>query len=137
MSLWSLYLIKRKLKVHELLKKILYIIAALYFLISVIGGAILQSRVGLSERQLEYYRTELELATDRQREAQDAIDDCYRIATRDSEVLSKSANSIQELREQIYKIRENYEAMENRLCVFYTSLDNRIGDNSSNQIKED
>lgn len=120
---------------NEMLKKILYIIAALYFLISVIGGAILQSRLERTRRELDFIRAELELAQDRQREAYNTIDECYRDVERASEVLSQSVNTVQGIRKQISEIRENYENMENRMLQFYGNLHSIDSSNVFNQIE--
>lgn len=120
---------------NDILKKILYIIAALYFLISVIGGAILQSRLERTRQQLDFIRAELEHAQDRQREAYNTIDECYRDVERASEILSESVNTVQGIRSQIFEIRKNYETMENRLLQFYDDLHRTSNSNVFNQIE--
>ncbi|MBO7731430.1 MAG: hypothetical protein J6S67_02725 [Methanobrevibacter sp.] len=104
---------------NEILKKVLYIIAALYFIVSIVGGAIISYRLAVARQQLDYFRTELEYAQDRQREAFNTIDECYRDVERASEILGKSVNTVSDIRKQISEIRENYENMENRLLQFY------------------
>ena len=90
---------------NALLKKILYIIAALYFLISVIGGAILQSRLERTRRELDEVRMELSAATNRQSELAE-------ILRRDGEILRESSTTISGIRSQIAAIRESYMAMQ-------------------------
>jgi len=105
---------------NALLKKILYIIAALYFLISVIGGAILQSRLERTRQQLDAVRMELSAATNRQSELAD-------ILRRDGEILRESSTTISGIRSQIAAIRESYMAMENLL---YNTGSNDFTDNN-------
>ena len=107
---------------NDLLKKILYFIAAIYFIISIVGGAILSSRLASTRQQLEYFRAEFEYAQDRQQEAYDTIDECYRNVERGSEILGQSVNTVQGIRKQISEIRENYELMENRMHKFYDDI---------------
>ena len=90
---------------NEIIKKVLYIIAAIYFVISIIGGAILSSRLECTRQQLEYYRAEFENAQDRQSELAD-------ILRRDGEILRESSTTINGIRSQIAAIRESYEAMQ-------------------------
>ena len=107
---------------NDLLKKILYFIAAIYFVISIVGGCVLQSRLECTRQELEYYRTELESATSRQQEAYDTIDECYRNVERASEILGQSVDTVQGIRKQISDIRKNYENMENRMHKFYDDI---------------
>ena len=107
---------------NDLLKKILYSLFAVYFIVSIVGGAYFSCRLDRTRQQLEYYRTELESATSRQQEAYDTIDECYRTVERGSEVLSQSVDTVQGIRKQISEIRENYELMENRMHKFYDDI---------------
>ena len=121
---------------NDLLKKILYFIAAIYFIISIVGGAILSSRLASTRQQLDYFRAEFEHAQDRQQEAYDTIDECYRTVERGSEVLSESVNTIQGIRKQISEIRENYELMENRMHKFYDDIHRpSYSSDNNNEIK--
>lgn len=90
---------------NEILKKILYYIAAIYFIISIVGGAILSSRLERTRQELEYYRNEFNAATDRQSELAE-------ILRRDGEILRESSTTISGIRSQIAAIRESYEAMQ-------------------------
>lgn len=116
---------------NYVLKKILYTIAAVYFIVSIIGGAILSSRLASTRRELEYYRTELSAAQNREQQLTNEIDECFGNVTRTNEILSQSANTIPEIRKQISEIRKNYEDMEDRLLYFYDNY-HRTSDNSDN-----
>lgn len=104
---------------NEIIKKVLYIIAAIYFVISIIGGAILSSRLERTRQQLEYYRTELESAQNREQQLTNEIDECFGNVTRTNEILSQSTNTISDIRKQLSEIRKNYELMEDRMLQFY------------------
>ena len=117
---------------NEILKKTLCIIAALYFIISVVCGAILSSRLGRARQELEYYRTELSAAQSKQQQLANEIDECFGNVTRTNQILSQSANTIPEIRRQISEIRKNYEDMEDRLLYFYDNY-HRTSDNSDNK----
>lgn len=119
---------------NEILKKILYIIAGIYFIISIVGGAYLSHKLGQSRQQLEYIGTELELAQNRQQEAFNTIDGCYRDVERAGEVLNQSIDIVSDIRKQISEIRENYENMENRLLQFYDN-DNKFIYSTNSKIK--
>ena len=93
---------------NEILKKILYSLFAVYFIISIIGGAILQSRLERTRRELDAVRMELSAATNRQSELAE-------ILRRDGEILNESFTTISGIRSQIAVIRESYETMENIL----------------------
>lgn len=120
---------------NETLKKILYTIAAIYFIISIIGGTVLYSRLERTRQQLDYTRAELEHAQNRQQEAFDTIDECYRNVERASEVLSQSVNTVQGIRKQISEIKENYEYMENRMLQFYDNIHRTNSSTVFNQIE--
>lgn len=120
---------------NDKLEKILYSLFAVYFLVSIIGGAVLQSRLAITRQQLEYYRTELESATSRQQDALNTIDECYRNVERASEILGQSVDTVQGIRKQISEIKENYEYMENRMLQFYDDLHRSNSSNVFNQIE--
>lgn len=107
---------------NEIIKKVLYIIAAIYFIISIVGGAVLSCRLASTRQQLDYFRAEFEYAQDRQQEAYDTIDECYRTVERGSEILGQSVDTVQGIRKQISEIKENYENMENRMHKFYDDI---------------
>lgn len=104
---------------NELVKKILYYIAAIYFIISIIGGAILSSRLDRTRQELEYYRTEFNAAQNREQQLTNEIDECFGNVTRTNEILSQSTNTISDIRKQLSEIRKNYELLEERLLYFY------------------
>lgn len=120
---------------NEILKKILYSLFAIYFLVSIIGGAILSYRLASTRQQLDYVRAELEHAQDRQQEAFDTIDECYRNVERASEILGQSVNTVQGIRKQVSEIKENYEYMENRMLQFYDNVHRTDDSNVFNQIE--
>ena len=119
---------------NELLKKILYSLFAVYFIVSIIGGAILSSRLASTRQQLDYFRAEFEHAQDRQQEAYDTIDECYRTVERASEILGQSVDTVQGIRKQLSEIRKNYEYMENRMHKFYDDI--HMSSYSSDNNKE-
>lgn len=104
---------------NEKLKKILYYIAAIYFIISIVGGTILQSRLERTRQELEYYRTEFNSAKNREQQLTNEIDECFGNVTRTNEILSQSTNTISDIRKQLSEIRKNYELMEDRMLQFY------------------
>lgn len=110
---------------NALLKKILYFVAVVYFIISLVGGAILQSRLGQARQQLEYYRVELESAENREQQLADTVDKCWESTERTNQILSQSADTIQDIRRQLQEVRENYENMENMLLDSYDSMHSR------------
>lgn len=87
------------------MQKITIIILSVLLSISFTCNAVLSYRLEQNRQQLEYVRMELERSKDNYKFITDGLG-------RTAEVLSKSANTIQELRKQISAVRENYEAME-------------------------
>lgn len=86
---------------NELLKKILYTIAAIYFIISIIGGWIQTYRLECSMAECEQYRTELAAATDRQSEIAGVVGHT-------SLILGETVNSVAELRKQLKAVEDDY-----------------------------
>lgn len=113
----------------EKIRNIIELILLLLLLGLGIGCCVQSYQLEVARQQLEYYRTELESATDRQQDAFNTIDECYRNVTRTGEILGQSVNTIQDVRRQVSEIRKNYETLENRLLQFY-DLNNSI-DNSA------
>lgn len=109
---------------NALLKKILYIIAALYFLISVIGGGIQTYRLERSMAECRQYREQLAAAENRESEVRAAIN-------RTSLILGETTNSIGELREKLKAVEDSYNYLWN---LFYND-DNTIH-NRENKIDE-
>ena len=83
------------------LKKILYTIAALYFIISIIGGGIQTYRLERSMAECRQYREQLKLATDRQSEIAGVVGHT-------SLILSETVNSVAELRKQLKAVENDY-----------------------------
>ena len=110
---------------NEILKKILYSLFAVYFIISIIGGAILQSRLERTRWELDAVRMELSAATNRQSELAE-------ILRRDGEILRESSTTISGIRSQIAAIRESYMAMESLL---YNTGSNDFTDNNITNIQ--
>lgn len=105
-----------------MLKKIIYSIIAIYFVLSIICGAVLSYKLGHYRQQSEYYRVQLEAAANRERDIENTIQ-------RTGLILCESINSVAELREQIKAVRESYEEMEN---IIYGSERYSIGGGSNN-----
>ena len=90
------------------MEKIIRFIAVIYFVASVICGAVLYNRLASYRQQLVFYRTELADAHNRQ-------SDIANIVERTEEVLSSTTNSVADLRIQIAEVRKSYEDMANLL----------------------
>lgn len=119
----------------EKIRNIIELILLLLLICASAGLGIQSYRLGITRQQLEYYRTELESAENRQQDAINTIDECYRDVTRAGEVLSESVNTIQDIRRQVREIKENYESMENRMLQFYDN-NRRIDDSTNSTIGE-
>ena len=91
-----------------MLQKIFNIVAVIYFLISVIGGAVLSCRLDNTRQQLITVRAELNNAENRQRQLAE-------ITSRTGSLLSESVDTVAGIRKQITEIRKNYEEMESLL----------------------
>jgi septal ring factor EnvC (AmiA/AmiB activator) len=100
------------------------IISIVLLLLLVTGCIIQENRLVITRKQLEYYRTELISAENQQQQLTATIDGCYAITENTAELLSRSANSITELRRQIEAVRENYQNMENLLLDSYNRMHN-------------
>lgn len=112
---------------NEILKKIVYCCFAAYFVLSIVGGAVLQSRLGQTRHELDTVRMELSAATDRQSELAE-------ILRRDGEILRESSTTISGIRSQIAVIRESYQKMEDLL---YGTGRNDSYDNNDTNYRED
>jgi len=84
-----------------MLKKVLYFVAAAYFILSIIGGGILKGRLEHYMAECELYRVELAAATDRQSEIAGVVGHT-------SLVLGETVNSVAELREQLKAVEDDY-----------------------------
>lgn len=111
-----------------MLKKHICCILAVCLFLSLFGNCIQEYRLGIYRQQSDYYRTELESATNREQQLAATIDECWRSTERTSEILSHSINSVAELREQIRQVREAYQDLENRLLDCYDRLYNNDND---------
>lgn len=100
-------------------KKVFYGVFAVYFMFSLICGAVFYSGLVKARSELEYYRTELSNAQNRERQLANTIDECWQSSIRTGEILSESVDTISGIREQIRQIKENYTIMEDRLLQFY------------------
>ena len=118
-------------KIHTIIELILLLL----FIGTSAGLSIQSNRLASTRQELEISRIELAAATDRQQDAINTIDECYRNVARTGEILGESVNTIQGVRRQVSEIRENYEAMENRLLQFY-DFNNRTNDNPSHKVGE-
>lgn len=94
---------------NEILKKILYIIAALYFILSLVGGGIQTYRLERSMAECRQYREQLAIAENRESEVRAAID-------RTGLILGETTNSIGELREKLKEVEDSYNYLWN---LFY------------------
>jgi len=79
-------------------------------------------------------RTQYESLKTREQQLNDTIAGCRESVERTNEILSESANTIGELRNQIIYVRKCYEEMENLL--FRSGLDIRYTDSDSDNKEE-
>ena len=86
---------------NEIPKKIVYYCFAVYFLLSLICGGILKSRLEHYMGECEQYRVKLAKATDRQSEIAGVVGHT-------SLVLGETVNSVAELREQLKAVEDDY-----------------------------
>ena len=84
-----------------MLKKIVYGCFAAYFLLSIVGGGILKSRLEHYMAECERYRVELAAATDRQSEIAGVVGHT-------SLILGETVNSVEELRVQLQAVEDDY-----------------------------
>lgn len=86
---------------NEIIKKVLYTIAAVYFIVSIVGGGIQTYRLECSMAECRQYREQLELATDRQSEIAEVVGHT-------SLILGETVNSVAELRNQLKAVENDY-----------------------------
>lgn len=89
---------------NEILKKVLYIVAAIYFILSLVGGGIQTYRLERSMAECRQYREQLAIAENRESEVRAAID-------RTGLILGQTTNSIGELREKLKEVEDSYNYM--------------------------
>lgn len=109
-------------------KKIICTITILYFIASVICGAVLYNRLVKARQLVEHYRVEFESAQNRESDIAESL-------RRTGEVLDSSINTVADLRNAIGEIRKNYEAMESRL--YSIGGNDSIDDDSTNYTNEE
>lgn len=90
-------------------KKIMYGIIAACFLATLTFGGIQTCRLERSMERCEQYRTELELAQNRESE----IGECI---SRTNTILSKTSNTVEGLREKLKAVEDSYNSLWN---MFY------------------
>jgi len=95
-------------------KRILYIIVAVCFLITVAFGGIQTFRLERSMVELEHYREQLELAENRESEIRANVN-------RTGLILSETATSVGELREKLKALEDSYNSLWN---MFYDNDNN-------------
>lgn len=86
------------------LKKIVYACFAVYFVLSIIGGAILQSRLERSMAECGQYREQLAAAENRESEVRAVVN-------RTGLILDETTTSIGELREKLKEVEDCYNCM--------------------------
>ncbi len=94
------------------MQKVFIYILSFTLTASLICNIVFQHRLGKTRQQLEYIRMELDRSTDNYKSIADSV-------RRTAEILSESATTVQDLRKQIFAIRENYELLES----YVNSLD--------------
>lgn len=103
---------------HEKIYKCVFVVMLILFAIFFGGFCIQTSRLHASMEQCAHYRAELEAASDRQSEIRDVVG-------RTGEVLSKTANSVAELRIQLQEVEDNYNYMWKLLSNDNNCVDNK------------
>lgn len=96
-----------------MLKKIMYCLVAIIFLITLAFGVVQTCRLEHSMAECRQYREQLKLAENRESEIRDVIG-------RTSLILGETANSVGELREQLKAVENSYNYMWN---LFYNNDD--------------
>ena len=89
---------------NEILKKILYTTAIIYFFISIVGGAYISCKLERSMAECRQYREQLKLAENRESEVRAVIN-------RTGLILGETTNSIGELREKLKEVENSYNYM--------------------------
>lgn len=89
---------------YEKIYKCVFVVMLGLFAIFFGGFCVQTCRLHASMEQCEYYRTELDAASDRQSEIREVVG-------RTGEVLSQTANSVAELRDQLQEVENSYNYM--------------------------
>lgn len=100
---------------NDILKKIVYCLVAIIFLITLAFGGIQTCRLGRSMAECRQYREQLELAENRESEIREVVG-------RTSLILSETTNSVGELREKLKAVEDSYNYLWN---LFYNN-DNTV-----------
>lgn len=105
----------------SLCEKIVYAVTVAFLLFWIAFGGVQTCRLHASMEQCEHYRTELEAASNRQSEIRDVVG-------RTGEVLSSTANTVAELRNQLQAVESSY----THLWELVSNDDNCV---SNNEVK--
>lgn len=105
----------------SLCEKIVYIVTVAFLLFWVAFGGVQTYRLHTYMEQCEHYRIELEAASNRQSEIRDVVG-------RTGEVLSSTANTVAEIRNQLQAVESSY----NYLWELVSNDDNCV---SNNEVK--
>ena len=84
-----------------MVEKIVYIVTVAFLLFWIAFSGVQTCRLHTYMEQCEQYRTELDAAANRQSEVRDVVG-------RTGEILSKTANSVAELRVQLQEVENSY-----------------------------
>lgn len=122
------------MKVYE---KVISIIISAIVLLLLCGYCIQTYKLGQARNELELTRNQLSAANDKQSEIRDGLSKCIQSVRETETILSQSATTIGEIREQIRAIRENYQYMEEQLYSLGFNNDNRTGDYNNNDFVND
>jgi len=105
---------------HEKIYKCIFVVMLLLWVIA-LGGFVVQTyRLERSVERCEQYRTELELAQNREHEIGEAI-------SRTSEILSETSNTVEGLREKLEAVEDSYNYMWELLHNNNNCVDNKGG----------
>lgn len=104
-------------------KKILISFTAFIILSLGIFGYIQTRRVGLYRDRCEYYRMELDSATNREQQLADTVDECFESVRRTETILSETSNTVGDLRKKLTAVRTEYENMEKLLSSVCGDID--------------
>lgn len=100
---------------NDILKKIVYCLVAIIFLITLAFGGVQTCRLGRSMAECRQYREQLELAENRESEIREVVG-------RTNLILGETTNSVGELREKLKAVEDSYNYLWN---LFYNN-DNTV-----------
>ena len=107
-----------------MLKKVVYYCFAIYFVLSIISGSILKSRLDYYLAECRQYREQLELAENRESEIRANVN-------RTGLILSETTNTVGELRQKLKEVEDSY----NNLWNMFYNDDSNVSDREE-QVKE-